>query len=50
MEIIHKDIMNLGGKERLSILQTFTPICEGDVVDKIRSDSNWTTTVYPALI
>lgn len=32
MDIIHKDILNLGGKERLSILQTFTPICEGDVV------------------
>lgn len=41
MEIIRKDILNLGGKERLSILQTFTPICEDDVVDKIRNDATW---------
>lgn len=50
MDTIRKDIIPLGGKERLSILQTFTPICEGDVVDKIRNDATWETTIYPAII
>lgn len=40
----------MAGKERLSILQTFTPICDGDLVAKIREDSTWTTTIYPAII
>ena len=26
MSLVHKDVMNLGGKERLTILQTATPI------------------------
>lgn len=49
-ETIQKDIIPLAGKERLSILQTFTPICDGDLVAKIREDSTWHTTIYPAII
>lgn len=50
IETIKKDIEPLGGKERLSILQTATPICEGDLVEKIKNDKSWTTTTFPAVI
>lgn len=42
--------MPLAGKSRLSILQTFTPICVDDLVHKIKDDPNWTTTIYPAIL
>jgi len=32
MEIINKDVMPLAGKERLSVLQTATPIVPDDLV------------------
>lgn len=32
MEIINKDVLPLAGKERLSVLQTATPICPDDLV------------------
>ena len=41
--------MSLGGKERLSILQTATPIQPDDLVDKLKADSNWITTIYKAI-
>lgn len=47
---INKDIIPLAGKERLSILQTATPIVPEDVVEKLMSDTNWRTTLYPAII
>ena len=47
---INKDIVPLAGKERLSILQTATPIVPEDVVEKLMSDTNWRTTLYPAII
>lgn len=50
IEIIRKDIIPLAGKERLSIIQTFTPICDGDLVAKIKEDKTWTTTTFPAMI
>ena len=50
MNIIRKDIMCLGGKQRLSILQTATPICPDDLVDQIKADANWKTQTYPAII
>lgn len=50
VEIIQKDIIPLAGKERLSILQTATPICPDDLVEKIRNDKSWTTTTFPAII
>lgn len=33
LDVIRKDIMNLGGKQRLSVLQTATPIQPEDLVD-----------------
>lgn len=47
---IKKDIIPLGGKQRLSILQTATPICPDDLVDILRKDNNWQTTLFPAII
>lgn len=50
LDLIHKDIMCLGGKKRLAILQTATPIMPDDLVDHIRNDSNWLTTTFPGII
>lgn len=50
MTIIQKDIMCLGGKQRLSILQTATPICPEDLVERIRNDNAWKTTTFPAIM
>ena len=50
LSIIRKDIMNLGGKERLSILQTGTPIQPEDLIDRIKNDPNWKTTMYKGII
>jgi len=49
LTVIKKDIMNLGGKSRLSILQTATPIQPEDLVDRIRNDINWKTTTFKAV-
>ena len=49
MSLIRKDVMNLGGKERLSILQTATPICPEDLVEKFKNDINWKTTIFKAV-
>ena len=50
MEIINKDVIPLAGKDRLSILQTATPICPDDLVEKIKNDPSWKTTIFPAII
>lgn len=50
LNIIKKDVMCLGGKQRLSILQTATPICPEDLVEHIKSDKNWKTTTFPGII
>lgn len=50
MDIIRKDIVPLAGKERLSIIQTATPILPDDLVDKIKNDKSWQTSTYPAII
>lgn len=42
--------MALGGKQRLSILQTATPIFPEDLVDHIKADVSWKTTTWPAVI
>lgn len=47
--LIRKDVMNLGGKDRLSILQTATPICPDDLVERLRKDISWRTTIYKAI-
>lgn len=49
MSLIRKDVMNLGGKERLSILQTATPIQPEDLVEKFKNDINWKTTIFKAV-
>ena len=49
LSLINKDVLNLGGKERLSILQTATPIMPDDLVEKIRGNVNWRTTIYKAI-
>lgn len=50
LDSIKKDIIPLAGKERLSIIQTATPICQGDLVEQIQQDKTWQTTLYPAII
>lgn len=50
LETIQSDIIPLAGKSRLSILQTFTPIFPDDLVQKVKDDPNWATTIYPAII
>ena len=50
VDIIKKDVIPLAGKERLSILQTGTPICPDDLIEKIKQDKSWSTSIYPAII
>lgn len=50
LDLIKKDIYPLAGKERISILNTATPICTDDLVDKLKADSNWVTQTYPAIL
>lgn len=50
LNIIKKDVMNLAGKGKLAVLQTATPICPEDLTEKIQSDSNWKTTVWPSIV
>lgn len=50
MDIINKDVMPLAGEERLSVLQTATPIVSDDLVQKIKENKAWKTSVYPAII
>lgn len=50
LDTIRKDIVPLAGKERISLLQTFTQICPDDLVEKIKNDKSWTTTIYPTII
>lgn len=49
LSLIKKDIMNLGGKERLSILHTATPICPDDLVERLKNDPAWRTTIHRAV-
>ncbi len=49
MTLIRKDVMNLAGKERQSILRTAAPICPEDLVEKFKNDINWKTTIFKAI-
>lgn len=49
LTIIKKDIMPLGGKERLSILQTATPIFPDDAVQQLSQDKSWIVSTYKAI-
>lgn len=50
LDTIRKDIIPLAGKERISLLQTFTQICPDDLVERIKNDKSWITTIYPTII
>lgn len=50
LNMIRKDVMALGGKKRLSILQTATPICPDDLVEQLKNDTNWKTTTFSGII
>ena len=50
VDAINKDIIPLAGKQRLSILQTATPIEPDDLVDRLKHDKSWITTLYPAIM
>lgn len=50
IDTIKKDIIPLAGKDRLSIIQTATPICSDDLVERIKEDKTWKTTLFPAII
>ena len=49
LTIIREDIMPLGGKERLSILQTATPIFPDDAVQQLQRDKSWIVSTYKAV-
>lgn len=49
-DLIHKDIMNLSSKGKLAVLMTSTPICPGDLCDKVENDVAWKTTKFKAVI
>lgn len=49
LSTIRKDIMPLGGRQRLSILNTATPICPEDLVEQLRNDKAWKTTTFKAI-
>ena len=49
LTVIRKDIMPLGGKERLSILQTATPIMPSDAVEQLSNDKSWIVQTYKAI-
>lgn len=50
LDLIHKDVMNLSSKGKLSVLMTSTPICPEDLCETIENDVNWKTTKFPAII
>ena len=47
LDLIHKDVMNLSSKGKLSVLMTSTPICPEDLCETIENDVNWKTTKFP---
>lgn len=49
-DIIVKDIIPMGGEQRISLLATQTPICADDLVEKMQKDRHWRTVLYPAII
>lgn len=46
LNLIRKDVMSLGGKERLSVLCAATPICPDDMVEQLMDDKSWNVSVY----
>ena len=50
INIIQKSVLNLGGKGKIAVLQAATPITSDDIVERLRHDKAWKTTIYPAII
>ena len=50
LDLIHKDVMNMSSRGKLSVLMTSTPICPEDLCETIENDVNWKTTKFPAII
>jgi hypothetical protein len=49
-DIITKDIIPMGGKQRMSLLCTATPVCQDDLVERLKKDKHWRTVLFPAVI
>ncbi|MBQ7189139.1 MAG: phage terminase large subunit family protein [Kiritimatiellae bacterium] len=50
-DIIKKTILNLGKSgQKISVLQSATPICDEDLVCQLFNDKAWKTSKYPAII
>lgn len=47
LNFIKKDIIPLGGKQRITILNQATPIAPDDVIEQLKNDKNWITDEYP---
>lgn len=50
LDTIKKDILNLGGRKKLSVLLTATPLEIDDLCQKLKEDKNWKTTSYKAIL
>ena len=52
LEIIKKDVFGLAGKGAISIIQTATPICCDDLVQRLEQDESkvWKVTKYKAIM
>ena len=50
LNTINKNILNLGGKNKVSVISTATPISEDDLVAQLENDKAWITKKYPAII
>ena len=50
LSIINKSVLNVGGKGKVAVLQTATPIAPEDLVDRLSHDKAWKVTKYPAII
>ena len=50
VSVINKSVLNIGGKGKIAVLQTATPICADDFVERLMNDKAWKTTKFPAII
>ncbi len=50
VSVINKSVLNIGGKGKIAVLQTATPICPDDLVERVMNDKAWKVTKFPAII
>ena len=50
LNTINKGVLNLGGKNKISVISTATPISEDDLVSQLENDKGWITKKFPAII